>query len=193
MNTYCELKLSIDVVILKDSPSKDSSETLFKHINGKYYRKLHFRFSFHLNSHIFLGMSSTKWKVWTDWPPRKQRSVQLTSGRCLLHDSLVPVECSYHSVWRLKTALLNIARYNHHKRVFNIACIYCMPFFLNFPAGFRWLGAGCGGTELADFKEGCLLPSWWIWPLEKRFEQRLEGINIAQKFLNLENRLKICE
>lgn len=60
MNTYCELKLSIDVVILKDSPSKDSSETLFKHINGKYYRKLQFIFSFHLNSHIFAGMSSTK-------------------------------------------------------------------------------------------------------------------------------------
>ena len=68
-----------------------------------------------------------------------------------------------------------------------------MPFFLNFPAGFGWLGAGFEGTELADFKEGCLLPSWWIWPLEKRFEQRLEGVNIAQKFLNLENRLKISE
>lgn len=68
-----------------------------------------------------------------------------------------------------------------------------MPFFLNFPAGFGWLGAGFEGTELADFKEGCLLLSWWIWPLEKRFEQRLEGVNIAQKFLNLENRLKISE
>lgn len=57
MNTYCELKLSIDVIILKDSPSKDSSETLFKHINGNYYRKLQFRFSFHLSSHIYSGMS----------------------------------------------------------------------------------------------------------------------------------------
>ena len=68
-----------------------------------------------------------------------------------------------------------------------------MLFFLNLPTGFGWLDARCEWAELADLKEGYLLRSWWIWTLEKRFEQRLEGANIAQKFLNLENRLKISE